>query len=311
MNSSSLATGESVPAVGLPIFDADRATASMHVRLESVDNHFAVLTQQVQDWQRGPDGAISLAALGPMVDAAVGSAPYLSAGGTRNFVMSSLSATFVAGVGDEDTVRAQSRRVDVDRRTDTVASVAEVHGDAGLIAVVTCRAVPVERVLRDTVTVSPQHGLQTVGETATRPEAPAAGAPGTANTATGLRSSVFADVLGLEIAESTSASVSGTWTTAPWMLNPFDTVQGGVVLAVVTEAAQLALAGITSADEIIGLTEISVDLLRSPAASTTYDWSVSFLRIGRRMVTMAVTVTGTDGREQARATCTAFRVRRD
>lgn len=311
MNSSSLAADESVPAVGLPIFDADRATASMHVRLESVDDHFAVFTQQVQDWQRGPDGAISLAALGPMVDAAVGSAPYLSAGGTRNFVMSSLSATFVAGVGDDDTVRAQSRRVDVDRRTDTVASVAEVHGDAGLIAVVTCRAVPVERVLRDTVTVSTHHGLQTVDESGTRPATPAAGAPGTADTATTLRSSVFAVVLGLEIAESTTASVSGTWTTAPWMLNPFDTVQGGVVLAVVTEAAQLALAGITSADEVIGLTEISVDLLRSPAASTTYDWSVSFLRIGRRMVTMAVTVTGTDGREQARATCTAFRVRRD
>ncbi|SDU69263.1 PaaI family thioesterase [Gordonia westfalica] len=311
MNSSSLATDESVPAVGLPIFDADRATASMHVRLESVDDHFAVFTQQVQDWQRGPDGAISLAALGPMVDAAVGSAPYLSAGGTRNFVMSSLSATFVAGVGDDDTVRAQSRRVDVDRRTDTVASVAEVHGGAGLIAVVTCRAVPVERVLRETVTVPTQHGLQTVDESGTRPETRAVGAPGTANTATSLRSSVFAAVLGLEVAASTTASVSGTWTTAPWMLNPFDTVQGGVVLAVVTEAAQLALAGITSADEVIGLTEISVDLLRSPAASTTYDWSVSFLRIGRRMVTMAVTVTGTDGREQARATCTAFRVRRD
>ncbi|UAK39416.1 hypothetical protein K8O93_07015 [Gordonia bronchialis] len=244
MNSSSIVTDESMPAVGLPIFDADRATASMHVRLESVDDHFAVFTQQVQDWQRGPDGAISLAALGPMVDAAVGSALYLSAGGTRNFVMSSLSATFVAGVGDDDTVRAQSRRVDVDRRTDTVASVAEVHGDAGLIAVVTCRAVPVERVLRDTV--STHHGLQTVDESGTRPSTPAAGAPGTADTATTLRSSVFAVVLGLEIAQSTSASVSGTWTTAPWMLNPFDTVQGGVVLAVVTEAAQLAPAGIIS-----------------------------------------------------------------
>ncbi|WP_055476725.1 PaaI family thioesterase [Gordonia sp. HS-NH1] len=297
MNSTSLAD-ESVNGLRLPVFDADNSTAAMGVRLESIHDTYAEFTQRIQDWQRGPDGAISLAAIGPMLDAAVGSGAYLATGGKRNFVMSTLSATFVAGIADRDTVHARSRCVESDRRTDTVASVGEIRGDAGLIAVVTCRAVPVERVLREPAAAAARDastlGLPLI--------------PAHIEDANGVE---FASVLGLDVSQSTGKSLSGIWTTATWMLNPFDTVQGGIVFAVVTEAAHLALAHISNPDESIGLTEISVDLLRSPAAATSYEWTVSYLRIGRRMVNMVVTVTGTDGREQARATCTAFRVRRD
>ncbi len=278
------------------ILDADNATSAMRVELRAVNGRSAVLAQPILPWHATATGLASPAALGPMIDAALGSAVHLSDAPARSYVMASLTASFVADLNVGDVATATSAEATVDRRTDTVLSTGRIEGPHGLVASIQCRAVPVTRSQRTAGTVGPSTGAALAHHGPHNGEA--------------LGNGPFASVLGLTTHGTGETGATGTWETDEWMSNPLGTVQGGAVFAALAEATLIGVRGIAKVDsEVIALSEMTVDLLRSPLVGQRYRWTTSITRAGRRLVTATTRITDDHGIDVARAHSAALRHR--
>lgn len=275
----------SLPAGLLEQLEADPAGNAMGVRFETVTAAGEVaFSQRIEDWQLDARGRVGLVSLGVLIDIAAGSGAYLHRPDNR-YVVSRLAVSLVPWIGvDDDSVRALADAVAIDDVTGTALNHARLESGGRPLGTVQCRSVQAAR-----PPMSPDE-LAAINAEADGlvPDGP------------------LWRVLGLTGVDDSGGPerFAVGWQVPGWSLNALGTVQGGSLLSATAGAVDLVAAELCP-DQDYAVTDLSIELMRSPAATEQpHRFTTAVIRRGARLVVLVTELHDVSGRIFAHSTAT-------
>ena len=255
----------------------DAAAAAMGVRHVRSDRDSVSFSQGAIASLADGAGRFGLPMFGVLLDCTVGSAGYCASETQPVAVIANMSVALTGARSRSFELVADGWPVHVDDASGTALGRAEVRtGDGVVLATATARAAKVDRSMIDSL---PQQVLA----------GPAVGPAGTG-------SGSSAETYGLTVVDIAAGNMTATVEPVSWMLNPFDSVQGGVLVGLMATATELAGRSLTDATQDCYLADIGVDLIRSPNLSMgTLIMECTLVRRGRRFCLVDAELRTADG----------------
>lgn len=215
---------------------------------------------------------------GVLLDCAVGSAAYCESEAHPVAVVANMSVALTGALAQSSELIANGWPVHIDDVSGTALGRAEVRTlDGVVLATATARAAKVDRSIIDDVPdrdavelpVGPKDGVGSGGPTHT---------------------------YGLTVIDIAGGNMTAKVDPKSWMLNPFGSVQGGVLVGLMATATELAGQALTEPNQDCYLADIAIDLIRSPSLSMgTLVLKCTLVRRGRRFCLLDADLRTEDG----------------
>ena len=256
----------------------DAAAAAMGVRHVGSDHRSVSFTQDAITSLADATGRFGLPTFGVLLDCAVGSAAYCGSEAHPVAVVASMSVALTGALAQSSELIADGWPVHIDDVSGTALGRAEVRTRDGVIlATATARAAKVERSLIDE---SPDRVLV---------DTPVGPHDATNNGGA-------AETYGLTVIDIAQGKMTAKVEPVSWMLNPFGSVQGGVLVGLMATATELAGRALTEPGQDCYLADIGIDLIRSPSLSMgTLVLKCTLVRRGRRFCLLDADLRTEDG----------------
>lgn len=262
----------------------DPASAAMGVHFAGHDGTALTYRQAISPWQRDRRGRPSPASFGVLIDDALGSAAYVASGDhTMNYVVSHLSLALMGDIPDTDDFSSTGQLQARDPRSGTLLATGWVESAAGTFALAHCRS----------VAVPPSPGSLPHSGPGAMPD---------------ITAPTFDRALRLDVTDLDAGTLHGTWRPTDWMINPFGTVQGGVLFGTAAAFTELTAESLLAPGQDHRITEFSLDLLGSPSIDTEYSITSNTVHNGRRLANIDVSVTDHNGRVLTQARSTVLKI---
>lgn len=262
----------------------DAAAAAMGVRHVRSDPGSVSFAQHAIASLADGSGRFGLPMFGVLLDCTVGSAGYCASETQPVAVVANMSVALTGAMSNSAELVADGWPVHVDDTTGTALGRAEVRsGDGVVLATATARAAKVERSMIDgipaLVLADPPLGPRAETDD---------GGP--------------ADTYGLTVVDCAAEKTTAVVEPKAWMLNPFDSVQGGVLVGLMATATELAGRPLAEPGQDFYLADIGVDLIRSPALSMgELVIETTLVRRGRRFCLLDSELRTADGKTLVRS----------
>lgn len=221
---------------------------------------------------------------GVLLDCAVGSAGYCASDTHPVAVVANMSVALTGATSNSTALVADGWPVHVDDTAGTALGRAEVRtGDGVVLATATARAAKVERSMIDAIP-APSPADLPAGPTTTTDNGGAA------------------EAYGLNVVDRAAGKTTASVEPEPWMLNPFGSVQGGVLVGLMATATEVAGRPLAERGQDFYLADIGVDLIRSPALSMgELIVETTLVRRGRRFCLLDSELRTADGKTLVRS----------
>lgn len=266
------------------LLSRDAAAAAMGVRYVRSDHGSVSFAQNTIPSLADDVGRFGLPMFGVLLDCTVGSAGYCASETQPIAVVASMSIALTGATSHSAELVADGWPVHVDDTTGTALGRAEVRtGDGVVLATATARAAKVERSMIDGIPALSPADLP-LGPTSTTDS----GGP--------------ADVYGLTVVDRSAGTTTASVEPKSWMLNPFGSVQGGVLVGLMATATEVAARPLAERGQGFYLADIGVDLIRSPALSMgELIIETTLVRRGRRFCLLDSELRTADGKTLVRS----------